>query len=100
MTTVSQPQLIASAFEHNVRSLTLSPSAFAVMQESLINRRCPSCGIYGLSEFTRGVSLHTRASLAPVSGIPGAGAFSLTPSAQPRNGEVLPVGDRQPGFYS
>lgn len=70
-------------------------------------------------------SIPLRASLAPVSGIPGAGAFSLAsssggrafrveqstyerswvqvpsrhsaPSIQPRDGEVLPVLDRQPG---
>jgi hypothetical protein len=35
-----------------------------------------------------------------VRAIPGASAFSSAPSTQPRDGEVLPVEDRQPGLSS
>lgn len=70
MTTLAHRAHVASAFKHNAQSLI---------------------------EFTGG--LHFPPCLAGVSGVPGASAFSPAPSIQPRDGEVLPVEDRQPGHF-
>jgi hypothetical protein len=84
---LAQPKRVASPIQHNGAFLKSQKSALT--HDNNANQFLAMRGHLPWPRF-----------LAEESGIPGASAFSHALSKQPRDGEVLPVKDRQPGFYS